>query len=56
MVLLEVPDDVEEADVGADDTGEEADEEDEGVLQRAEYELGPSVRVPVDRSVNLREK
>ena len=56
MVLLEVPDDVEEADVGADDACEEADDEDEAVLQRAEDELRPSVRVPVDRCVNLREK
>ena len=53
MVLLEVPDDVEEADVGADDAGEEADDEDEGVLQAAEGELRASVCVPVDRSVNL---
>ena len=53
MVLLEVPDNVEEADVGADDAGEEADDEDEGVLQAAEDELRASVRVPVDRSVNL---
>ena len=53
MVLLEVPDDVEEADVGADDAGEEADDKDEGVLQRAEDELRASVRVPVDGGVNL---
>ena len=53
MVLLEVPDDVEEADVGADDAGEEADDEDEGVLHAAEDELRASVCVPVDRSVNL---
>ena len=51
--MLEVPDDVEEADVGADDAGEEADDEDEGVLQAAEGELRASVCVPVDRSVNL---
>ena len=55
MVLLEVPDDVEEADVGADGAGEEADDEDEGVLQRAEEELGGSVCIPVDSRVNLRE-
>ena len=53
MILLEVPDDVEEADVGADDAGEEADDEDEGVLQGAEDELRASVCVPVDRSINL---
>ena len=53
MILLEVPDDVEEADVGANDAGEEADDEDEGVLQGAEDELRASVCVPVDRSVNL---
>ena len=51
--MLEVPDDVEEADVGADDAGEEADDEDEGVLHAAEDELRASVCVPVDRSVNL---
>ena len=51
--MLEVPDDVEEADVGADDAGEEADDEDEGVLHAAEGELRASVCVPVDRSVNL---
>ena len=39
MILLEVPDDVLEADVGADDAGEESDDEDETVLQRAENEL-----------------
>ena len=53
MILLEVPDDVLEADVGADDAGEESDDEDETVLQWAENELWPGVRVPVDRCVDL---
>ena len=52
---MEVPDDVEEADVGANGAGEEADDEDESVLQRAEDELRASVCVPVDGRVNLRE-
>ena len=55
MILLEVPDDVLEADVGADDAGEEPDHEDETVLQRAENELWPGVRVPVHRCVDLSE-
>ena len=56
MVLLEVPDDVEEADVGADDAGEEADDEDEGILQGAEDELRGSVCVPVHGGVNLKQQ
>ena len=47
MVLLEVPDDVKETDVGADDAGKEADDEDEGVLQRA-----PDSKIRVMRCIS----
>ena len=45
--MLEVPDDVEEADVGAYGAGEEADDEDEGVLQRA-----PDSKIRVMRCIS----
>ena len=54
--MLKIPDDLEEADIGADDAGHEADDEDENVFQRAEEELCFSVRVPVYCSIDLRKE
>ena len=53
--MLKIPDDLEEADIGADDAGHEADDEDESVFQRAEEELCFSVGVPVHCSIDLRK-
>ena len=54
--MLKIPDDLKEADIGADDAGHEADDEDESVFQRAEEELCFSVRVPVHCSIDLRKE